>query len=705
MDYHLNGICSVNSAFSKNKVTKRLYLEYQPPPTSDELLTDNTGLKDFWISRNEDIISDLKWFLKLDYSSFWSHVIYDQNAMNIVSSFLQEAYPRYLINEFPHNKDIWKSYQTLEYLVFLFINRLVIIEEFNENCLSKDNYAKIIYENYIFSIPLLFDICVHYGEKYNNEVSNIINTIFAVQPLYIHDLNEAIKFSVTTLKNIEHDLEVKPVVTNGEANKLSEHLTKGKVTPKVFKDIILHSLDTLYSIKMFLTFYKPACKIFHQNLFETNLVAFYENAIPEMFKKLELFFNKIESQSQYKSIRSQINFLRFEILNSFNYIIDSCINILIEESENLSEEQVKNSADEYLAIISEAISEKLFIHDYHNIFPMDVHLDSLHYLNPELDRMKYDFIIESIQTAFDIPKIPDKNNFINEYVKKEISNKVISNSNKKISGVELDSLITQVKDILSHLGDGFIAKCLQHFDYSSETVINTILEDRLPEHLKNIDLQMPMVVLLEEQHPLPDRLNIYDNDEFDFMTQDYINPEKIILGKKETKHKDLKDMLDDKSFRSEFREMYHDLGIIQDEENVYDDEYDDTYDAANVCVEEAGESERRPFVTPRILHGSALKEEIQESDEEEEQTPSRSTLNDFVQNPEEIRTRQENARMQKYQHSHPNRTRAVVGNPKGQGQSKDVIVNRNKKTVNKSSGANHNRKYGAQRKRNQGLLS
>lgn len=50
--------------------------------------------------------------------------------------------------------------------------------------------------------------------------------------------------------------------------------------------------------------------------------------------------------------------------------------------------------------------------------------------------------------------------------------------------VREQSLISEVKDILPHLGDGYILKCLQHYDFSSERVINAILEDTLSDNLR-----------------------------------------------------------------------------------------------------------------------------------------------------------------------------------------------------------------------------
>lgn len=71
---------------------------------------------------------------------------------------------------------------------------------------------------------------------------------------------------------------------------------------------------------------------------------------------------------------------------------------------------------------------------------------------------------------------------------------------------------------------------------------------------------------------------------------------------------------------------------------------------------------------------------------------------DFCEDPAVVRARRE----AHYRHS--GKTSDVVGKPKGQGQDEKVLHNREKKNINKSSRANHNRKGGAQWKRNKGML-
>lgn len=56
----------------------------------------------------------------------------------------------------------------------------------------------------------------------------------------------------------------------------------------------------------------------------------------------------------------------------------------------------------------------------------------------------------------------------------------------------MQSHITQIKDVLPGYGDGYLAACLQHFQYNSEQVIHALLEDAEPKELQGLDVQMTM---------------------------------------------------------------------------------------------------------------------------------------------------------------------------------------------------------------------
>jgi activating signal cointegrator complex subunit 2 len=68
---------------------------------------------------------------------------------------------------------------------------------------------------------------------------------------------------------------------------------------------------------------------------------------------------------------------------------------------------------------------------------------------------------------------------------------VIQGAACTISAGELESLLTHIRDLLPDLGEGFLLACLHQYNYSSELVINYILEDRLHPDLDKLDRAMP----------------------------------------------------------------------------------------------------------------------------------------------------------------------------------------------------------------------
>jgi hypothetical protein len=61
---------------------------------------------------------------------------------------------------------------------------------------------------------------------------------------------------------------------------------------------------------------------------------------------------------------------------------------------------------------------------------------------------------------------------------------------------------------------------------------------------------------------------------------------------RKAKYKNLNELINDKSHRAEYRDTYTKFGLIDSEGNMYDDEYDDTYDHLDVSVGEEGDLER-----------------------------------------------------------------------------------------------------------------
>ncbi|KAG8035638.1 hypothetical protein G9C98_001066 [Cotesia typhae] len=107
-----------------------------------------------------------------------------------------------------------------------------------------------------------------------------------------------------------------------------------------------------------------------------------------------------------------------------------------------------------------------------------------------------------------------------------------------------------------------------------------------------------------------------------------------------------------------------------------------------------------------VLRVNEKREESEEESEEELPSNSSNGRCNFVQDPSVLREKREMAnRARVYKRGgKAGGAGDVVGRPKGQGNDKEVLVNRDKKNTNKSSRANHNRRSGAEWKRRQGMV-
>lgn len=285
----------------------------------------------------------------------------------------------------------------------------------------------------------------------------------------------------------------------------------------------------------------------------------------------------------------------------------------------------------------------------------------------------------------------------------------------------IEDNVKHVLDVLPHLGDGFIRKLLSRYD-NVEQAIAAVLELNLPPDLAASDqTEVYIPPDIKEEKYLDagiKRLNIYDGDDYDVMTQDKLKGV-VKRGKGQPgQPKDLKALLDDKSHVHKFKSRYQEYSMVsEDPEDDYNDEYDDSFDA---MAESETKSVKR--FAKNVINDEFDDEESEDSEDENidsggyDKSNSKSNMV-FCENPEIIRARYEQKRQIAMARKHgggggyggggSSGTRPqseIVGKPKGQGQDNKTQQARQNKDVHKSSRANHNRKRGAQFKQSRGMI-
>ncbi|XP_043280547.1 activating signal cointegrator 1 complex subunit 2 [Venturia canescens] len=732
-----DGILQPVPALSKDWMEKRTFLEYKAPqiykPNGNEIL----GAKDRWLEVVENITTDFKWLLHLKFYKFWSNVLYNPTIGDCLVSCLQEFPTFHNLETFPNDPMMRESLENLRHKVFLFLARLVTSKQSKEEFITHEVHGEFLYDNFLLTVPMMFDICQLYARENPKHVERMLMTAMKLQPLYYDDLQVAANFFIKAFKMIDERFEDQQIPSASGPVLLSERGSDAVLTMGNLEELVIHILDVSSNISIFLDSFPPAKDYLNNENFVNEIVHLYGNTIPEMYKRLEPLAHKDETIARYMELKHRLDVTRVELLKIFRTLTFHRIEGILEAPNPSDVPGASEEVEKFIEFLNKAVSEREFIIDYNVSYPIETDLDLASQISQDIDPVKYNFIKKSVlaelicdrsrkwpttnNATAPIPvagssQEPVTNPTLNDGPRNEATNGITSKTPK-----ELASLISGVKDILCDLGEGFIERCLVHYNYDVATVINAVFENSLPENLKSLDRTLPYIPPDPAEASAAidrvlgsERLNVFDNDEFDVMTRDVIDKTRVHKGKRKDKYKNFGQLINDKSHVKETSNIYEKYSMVLDE---YDDEYDDTYDSHDVGpngIDEPLEMDGRAFTTPRVLRWDE-KREIEDEDEDQEdgeveEGPSRAQNDrlNFAQDPAEMRARAEQRRLSqrggKTAGSSAGSRGDVIGKPKGQGNDKNVLINRDRKNTNKASRANHNRRSGADFKRRQGMV-
>ncbi|KAG1697707.1 Activating signal cointegrator 1 complex subunit 2 [Nymphon striatum] len=693
---------------------------------------DDQEVVDEWKEMTEYIREDLDWLLELPHHRFWSQMKFDIGPHQLLVSFLNHA-PRYFDIKLPEDPEIKKIIDIIHHKSI-----------FSDNFISPDTFGDAVYDGFIFDIPKMMDLCALYGLDNSKLLQKMISNIFSAQGSYFKDLHEASEAILNVLDRTSDKLGLH------ENNKPQSEVMK-QMTLVELEDVSLFIVDTCASLFHFLEIFPKGYECFNQDIYKPRIVYFYENAVLSLVQELHSRMTT-EDSSRIPRILKRLSLARSHLIRIYHQLLYTSRIQPLYDSMHANEKG--SLADNLLDDFTSLLSDRRFLLDYDEKFPICDNLELIKQHNSNLDQTRIDYIANGIQ-MIQMDKKPEDVNLLQKFNNLSVKNESYDNMQKisessdsenslegatacpAINGVELDSLITQVKDLLPDLGDGFVEACLDYYNYNPETVINCLLENNLPPVLQQLDRNekctpKPEVIAPEPSEPsvLESRANVFDDDEFDVFSKTQVDLSRIHIGKKNNYQKNFLDNKKDLKTVNEIYQRYTNVNAAGDEDDQfisleYDDEYDDTYDSHLVGSTEpdADLDNERPFTTPRILQQAAnskVKYEIMNVSEEDEDVTPRSTniknYNNFVQDPAVLREIAE----QKRQTYMQNRGRGgnhgarggsrgrgksnVEGKPKGQSQDADVLKNRNLKDKNKSMRANHNRRTLAQKKQGRGMF-
>ncbi|XP_039717999.1 activating signal cointegrator 1 complex subunit 2 isoform X3 [Pteropus medius] len=668
-------------------------------------------------------------------------VIFDETLQKCLDSYLHYV-PRKFDEWVAPTPEVVDMQKRLHQSVFLTFLRMSTHKESKDHFISPSAFGEILYNNFLFDIPKILDLCVLFGKGNSQLLKKMIGNIFMQQPSYYNDLDETVPTILQVFSNILQHSGLQRDGASATPQKLEE---RGRSTPSdmpllELKDIVLYLCDTCTTLWAFLDIFPLACQTFQKHDFCYRLASFYETAIPELESAIKK--RRLEDSKLLSDLWQRLSHSRKKLLEIFHILLNQICLLPVLESNR---DSIQGFIEEFLQIFSSLLQEKRFLRDYDVLFPVADDVSLLQQASSTLDETRTAYILQAIESAWegvdrqkatdakDPPVAEDFNGVVAtaepvsglsshpENSEEEECMGAAAALGPAVYGVELDSLISQVKDLLPDLGEGFILACLEHYSYDPEQVINNILEERLAPGLSQLDRNLDRQMKPDPTPLLTSRHNIFQNDEFDVFSRDSVDLSRVHKGRRKVEN--TRSLLNDKREVVAQRQRYEQYSVVVEEVPLqpgeglsyhgdnYEDEYDDTYDGNQVGANDADSDDelisRRPFTIPQVLRTKVPREGQEEDDEEEEEAEDEAPKPDyFVQDPAVLREKAEARHMAflaRKGYRHDNST-AVAGSPRGHGQGRETTQERRKKEANKSTRANHNRRTMADRKRNKGMI-
>ncbi|RLU22676.1 hypothetical protein DMN91_004954 [Ooceraea biroi] len=691
-----DGVVMVIRALNAKWADKRILVRYEAPEIYKSDGSEIEGARERWLEIAGYIIEDLSWLLELPFYRFWSNVVYNTSIIDTLVSFLQEAPPFYALESFPNIPEMLKVLEDLCRNVLMVFARLVTNKESSTEYMSLPFFGSLLYDNYIFTIPIIFDLCQLYGRENAKVTKKVVHNIFSAQSMYNDDLKKSVPCLIKALENVERRF-------GGCLNDASEAVALPErsdgfveMTLCNLEDLILYTLDVSSTLAVLLRCYSPVVATFHRDDFMNKIISFYGSTIPEMYKKLDKLAYNDDSMPKYMELKHRLDVTRVELLNLYRIIVYEPILNIQEKINTITESEIREYIDAYLDLLMNAISEKEFIMDYHQFYPINCDLETISKLYPEIDTIKREYILQLLSTSIGNDKISTSAfyNNVNEFV---AGSSGMQNNQQEHSS-DANCTNNKVKSASTNSNE----QCLTYYNNDVASVIDAVIENKLPPELKEIDRTLPYIPpdTMEQSAAtdlaVSDAMSVFNN-EFDIPTLD---DTRIYRRKKKNKYGNANEILNDKSEINESRSIYDKYSIIDD----YDDEYDDTYDSHNIggnAQDDSTEVGVRPFTIPRILRANDKNNTSSEDDVEVEEEKPVQNNDHFIQNPAELRAKAEQRRQSTRRNGN---TPDVVGKTRGKGQDKSVLTNRHKKNVHKDTHGNHNRRMGSQIKKRQGMI-
>lgn len=218
--------------------------------------------------------------------------------------------------------------------------------------MSKEKQAEIVYQNFVITVPMIFDMVTLYGYSNKSLMQKIVDTLLKIEPKYTNDFKMGIKFIQSTFEAMMSQLQA------AEAEN-TELLTK-------YEDLSLYLMNVASTLNLIVDLAPNEIKAFcsRELHLEQSIASFYDNFIPQLYQSAFSF----DTNAWFLIY---INYSRVELINCFRNLLSRGISSIL----NAGEKNRHKLADEALSTLTECAGYHTFITDYVRPYPIEMDLD------------------------------------------------------------------------------------------------------------------------------------------------------------------------------------------------------------------------------------------------------------------------------------------------------------------------------------------
>lgn len=220
--------------------------------------------------------------------------------------------------------------------------------------MAKEKQAEILYENFVISMPMIFDLVALYGYANKDLMQKFIDTLVRIEPRYLSDLKAGMKIIEGSFTTLSDQLVKIDEENRDKFNKL--------------EDLSLYLMNIAATLSILSEILPTEVKIYcSRDLhIEAGIANFYDNFIATLFKNS----HAVDPNAWFLQF---INFARVELITAFRNFINRPIMAIF----GANEKNRHKIGDEVLSIFSECAGFPTFIGDYVKIYPIEMDLDVL----------------------------------------------------------------------------------------------------------------------------------------------------------------------------------------------------------------------------------------------------------------------------------------------------------------------------------------